>query len=239
MTLRLGRTHAYLIAGLVLAFVLGFGSGRGLFRGHDEPERAGGAAPLASSPPTVAGASEPELPGMDIEGRPSRGPADAPVTIVEFTDYECPFCRRHFQQTYPKLLATYGDEVKYVVRNLPLTNIHRQAEKAAEAAECAYDQGRFWEYHDRLFSRAPALGADSLARYAAELRLDESAFTRCLESGAKREAVLRDVRAAIRLGLTGTPTFFINGRRLVGAQPLPVFRSFIDEALRTTETGKK
>ncbi len=166
------------------------------------------------------------------EARPFRGPADAPVTVVEFTDYQCPFCTRHFQQTYPKLLQEYGDRIKYVVRNFPLIQIHGDAAKAAEAAECAFDQGRFWEYHDRLFENNAALDGKSLKRYAEDLGLNAPRFNQCLDSGKKSRIVALDLEDGRRYGIRGTPTFFINGRILVGAQPYEVFSYHIDTALQ-------
>ncbi|NIW36059.1 MAG: thioredoxin domain-containing protein [Gemmatimonadetes bacterium] len=167
-----------------------------------------------------------------LGARPSRGPADASVTVVEFTDYQCPFCTRHFEQTYPLLMQQYGDRIRYAVRNFPLVRIHPHAAKAAEAAECAHDQGRFWEYHDRLFENNAALDVESLKRYAADLDLEVSQFNKCLDSGRKSEIVARDLEDGSRLGVRGTPTFFINGRILVGAQPYPVFRDAVELALQ-------
>ena len=172
---------------------------------------------------------------VDYENRPYRGPADAPVIVIEFTDYQCPFCARYFQQTYPTLLTEYGDRIRYVIRNFPITSIHPHAAKAAEAAECAADQDTFWEYHDVLFQRQASLDVTSLKHYATELGLDGDRFEACLDSGEKAEIVAADVRDGRAYRLNGTPTFFINGRRLVGAQPLAVFEHFIEQALREAD----
>ncbi len=166
------------------------------------------------------------------EARPYRGPADAPVTIVEFTDYQCPFCTRHYQQTYPLLLEEYGDRVKYIVRNFPIVQNHPHAMKAAEAAECAFDQGKFWDYHDRLFENNTALNSKNLRRYAEDVGLDTLRFNECLGSGRKSQIVARDLEDGSRNGVRGTPTFFINGEVLIGAQPYEVFRYYIETALR-------
>jgi protein-disulfide isomerase len=174
------------------------------------------------SPPTTVKVS--------VSGRPSRGPEGAKVTVVEFTDYECPFCKRHFNETYPALIAAYEGRIRYVVRNFPLAR-HPLAPKAAEAAECAHEQGRFWEYHDVLF-RTEALDLESLKRHATGLGLDRSRFDQCLDSGAKAEVVRQDMEDGRRYGVSATPTFFINGEKLTGAKSLDVFRKMIDDRLR-------
>lgn len=212
------------MVGLLVGFVAGFAVASAL------PGR--GVASARRNPPQL---EEPGLgpvvaPDIAVARRPSRGTAGAPVTIVEFTDYECPFCRRHVQRTMPALLAVYGSRIRYVVRNYPIASLHPDAPKAAEAAECSHEQGRFWPYHDRLF-RATQLDEGSLKRYAAELRLDTAAFNRCLDTGAKAEVVAQDVREARAYGARGTPAFFINGRLLVGAKPYEVFAAYIDAVL--------
>jgi protein-disulfide isomerase len=171
----------------------------------------------------------------DLPGRPYLGPANAPVTFVEFTDYECPFCGRYFQETYPTLLAVYGDRIKFAIRNFPLMSIHPRAAKAAEAAECAADQDRFWEYHDMLFENQDALGVASLKQYATDLGLSRVRFAECLDSGEKAAVVAADVRDGRAYMLNGTPTFFVNGRRIVGAQPLAVFELYIEQALQEAD----
>lgn len=207
------RKYLFLIAGLLLGFAAGFITAR---------ETGGDASASAST-------SNSGRPTLAAEDRPSRGPSDAPVTIVEFTDYECPYCRRYYRQTYHQLLEEYGDEIHYVVRNYPLS-IHPNARKAAEAAECAHNQDRFWDYHDHLFENADALEPSDLKSYARELGLDGGQFDECLESGAESETVDQDMSTGRRLGIRGTPTFFVNGSPLVGAQPLSAFRSAIQRA---------
>ena len=168
---------------------------------------------------------------VPIDGRPSKGPEDAPVTLVEFTDYQCPFCESHFRETSPQLLARYEGRLKYVVLNFPVDDIHPQARKAAEAAECAYEQRKFWEYHDLLFQDQQSLGVDNLKQYAVVLGLDKNDFDTCLDSGSTAERVVRDVRVGLTAGVRGTPTFFINGRMLEGSQPLRSFEAIIDSVL--------
>ncbi|MDH3297939.1 MAG: DsbA family protein [Gemmatimonadota bacterium] len=213
------KTAAVLVAGLAIGFGLGF-SVRG-------PVSAGGSDTMEGR--TVRSASR--TPFL-IEGRPFQGPEDAPVEFVEFTDYECPFCRRFHDTTYPEIRRRYDGRVKWVVRNFPLTQIHPNAALAAEAAECALEQGRFWDYHDLLFERHDQLSRSDLKGHARELDLDGEQFDRCLDSGEKRLAVQNDLRDGFRFGVTGTPTFFINGQVVVGAQTPEVVSAFIDVALQ-------
>lgn len=156
--------------------------------------------------------------------------AAAPVTIVEFSDFECPYCKQ-VVPTLTQLLSRYPEKVKLVFRDFPLDSIHPQARKAAEAARCAEDQGKFWEYHDALFANAPKLGAEELAAYARQVGLDVASFQRCLGSGTHAAAVQKSVDEGIRLGVTGTPAFFINGELLSGAQPLDAFARVIEREL--------
>ena len=225
---RLRKANLNVVMGLLAGLLLGLGLGRASTQWFRETA-------TADTNPTVPEYATAPVVEIDTAGRPARGPANAPVTIVEFTDYECPFCGQYARQIYPTLIAEYGDRVRYVVRNLPIGSLHPNAVKAAEAAECAAVQGRFWEYHDRLFERQ-ALGLDEerLKRHATEVGLDGDRFSECLDSGAMEEVVFKDLADAARHGLSGTPTFFINGRKLVGAQPFSVFQSFIEEAIQDT-----
>ncbi len=169
--------------------------------------------------------------GIELEGRPLYGPKDAPVTIIEFTDYECPFCQRYTLTTYPALLKKYGDQVNYAVRHFPVSYQHRRAHKAAQAAECAGDQDKFFVYHDVLFKNNRMLDDKSLVGYAAQVGLNTEVFEACLESGAKSTVVDDDVQAGIARGLQGTPSFMVNGSLIVGAQPAEVFHRYIDREL--------
>ncbi len=196
----------------------------------DEPSVAASAV----SPATQPAAGQPTLPAVvdvSVDDDPARGPEDAAVTIIEFSDFQCPYCGRFFQQTLPQLMAQYGDRVRFVYRDFPLDQIHPNARNAAIAAECADDQGKFWEYHDVLFSNQQALGVADLKRYAEQLGLDVAAFSQCLDSQKYNDEVNADLRDGLQAGVTGTPTFFINGRRVVGAQPLQTFQTLIDQAL--------
>jgi protein-disulfide isomerase len=161
---------------------------------------------------------------------PSLGRSSAPVTVIEFSDFQCPFCQR-VAPTLKKVRDTYGDKVRIVWKDFPLTQIHPQAFKAGEAAHCAGDQGKYWEYHDRLFANQQQLQLDELKQHATALGLDAAAFNACLDSSKYGERVRDGVAQGTRLGVNSTPTIYINGRMLSGAQPYETFVSVIDEEL--------
>jgi protein-disulfide isomerase len=158
------------------------------------------------------------------------GPEDALITIVEFSDFQCPFCRRWHEEVYEPLLAAYPGKIRMVYRHLPLTSIHPDAFSAAEAAMCAGEQEAFWQYHEKLFS-SETLGSEVYTQYAQELSLDVTAFEACMTEHRYQEAIQTDSDFAINLGISSTPTFFINGLAIVGAQPLDVFKQVIDKEL--------
>ena len=161
-----------------------------------------------------------------------KGGKDAKVTIVEYSDFECPFCGRAFP-TVEQVMETYGDDVRLVYRHFPLNSIHPQAQKAAEASECAADQGKFWDYHDKLFANQDGVsaGVTQFKKWAVELGLNAAKFNSCLDSGEKAAAVQEDADSGSAAGVTGTPAFFINGVSVVGAQPFSTFKQVIDEQL--------
>jgi predicted DsbA family dithiol-disulfide isomerase len=161
---------------------------------------------------------------------PSRGKADAPVVLVEYTDYQCPFCVRA-QPTIQAIRQRYGDSVVHVFKNLPLP-MHQQARLAAEAALCAGDQGKFWELHDWLFANKDNISLDTLTVQAGELALDVPAFTACVNDGTHRAQVEADTAEANGFGIRGTPGFVLNGRVITGAQPLETFIAVIDDELK-------
>jgi protein-disulfide isomerase len=163
---------------------------------------------------------------------PSIGPVDAPVTIVEFSDYECPFCQRA-EPVLEQVLEQYEGKVRFVYRHFPLENIHPNAKPASVAAFCAGEQGKFWEYHALVFEAPDGLEADGLAKYAMALELDGESFEACLASDAAAASVQSDIQAGSSAGVTGTPAFFINGIPLKGAQPVSEFKRIIDEELAT------
>ncbi len=152
------------------------------------------------------------------------------VVIEEFSDFECPFCGRAFP-TVDRILDEYGDQVEFVYKHFPLTSIHPRAQKAGEASECARDQGKFKEYHDKLFQNQRALEITNLKQYAADLGLNTDKFNSCLDNSDKASVVNNDLAEGRQRGVTGTPTFFINGQKLVGAQPFENFKAVIDAQL--------
>jgi len=161
---------------------------------------------------------------------PMQGPADAPVVLVEYTDYQCPYCVRA-QPTIEAVRERYGDLVVHVFKNLPLP-MHAQAKLAAEAALCAGDQDKFWQMHDWLFANKDNISHDTLAAQAAALSLDVPTFTSCVKDGTYRAQVDAETAEANSFGIRGTPGFVINGRVLSGAQPLDQFIAVIDDELR-------
>jgi protein-disulfide isomerase len=173
---------------------------------------------------------------------PIKGGEAAALTLVEFSDYQCPFCRRHFQNTVPQLEREYIEtgQLRYVFRNFPMESLHPQALKAAEAANCAGEQQKYWEMHDRLFANAEQLAPESLADHAAGIGLDREAFNACLESGRQAEKIQKDIAEGSKLGVIGTPAFFLgvsdgsnikDVKRIRGAQPFALFKQQIDALL--------
>ena len=197
-----------------LSGVVAGGDGEGESEGEDEVTTSPAAAVSAAS-----------------DDDPSWGPEDAAVTIVEFSDFQCPFCARFAMGTMPQIREAYGDRVRFIYRDFPLPAIHQFAQKAAEAAQCAHEQGAFWEYHDLLFANQNALSVDDLKRYAQEVDLDSGDFDECLDSGKNTPEVLLDLRDGRSAGVTGTPGFLINGLFLKGAQPFEQFQQVIDQLL--------
>lgn len=173
----------------------------------------------------------PDLPRYEVkEGeQPALGKDAAPVTIVEFSDFQCPYCQQA-SSMLKELRNSYGDRVRIVFRDFPLSQ-HPDARPAAAAAHCADEQGRFWDYHDVLFGNPQELGADKLKEYAGDLKLDLEAFESCLSSTRPEKAIVADESEAQRLGIQGTPAIFINGVKLIGLLPLPLMKSLIDHEL--------
>jgi protein-disulfide isomerase len=163
------------------------------------------------------------------EGDPAAGPEDAPVTIVEFSDFECPYCSR-VVPTLKRVKEEYGDQVRLVFKQYPLPS-HPHAQKAGEASLCAHDQGKFWELHDAMFEDQQNLGPEALVAKAERLGLDVGTFRECLQSGRYAEAVEEDLREGARAGVSGTPAMFVNGRLVSGAVPYEQIAQVIDEEL--------
>ena len=170
-----------------------------------------------------------------MDGGPAKGSATAPITIVKFEDFHCPFCKR-VQPTFTELFSKYDGKLKLIHRDFPLDQLHPQARKAHEAGRCAEEQGKFWAYHDALYANAPKAAPDQLKAYAQEVGLDMATFEQCVNSSKYQEAVQQDVEEGTRAGVTGTPAFFINGRMLSGAQPLEKFAEIIDDELARIPT---
>lgn len=174
-----------------------------------------------------------ELPRTEVAsaGFPARGPEDAPVTIVEFGDFECPYCYRVIA-ALDRILEDYGESVRLVYRQFPLRAIHPHAQKASEASLCAHEQGRFWEMHDAIYAVRGSAGVDALKQMARELGIEAERFSVCLDSGRYAPEVEADMQAGSKAGVTGTPALFINGRFLSGAQPYEVIARIVDDELR-------
>ena len=160
---------------------------------------------------------------------PVRGPETAPIEIVEFSDFECPYCQRA-TNTIARILDEFGDQIRFVYQDYPLPS-HPNAFKAAEAGNCANDQGEFWPFHDRLFESQGSLDVASLKTYASELGLEAEAFAACLDSGRHASRVERDLEIGSGYGVSSTPTLFVNGRAVVGAMPYESFVEIIQEEL--------
>jgi protein-disulfide isomerase len=172
---------------------------------------------------------EPYRVPVEVADAPVRGNPKAPVTVLEFSDFQCPYCGQA-RPTVTRVRETYGDRVRWVFRHFPL-DFHAQARKAGEAAACAGEQGKFWEMHDRLFASQGKLRPADLKEHAAATGLDPAKFGQCLDSGRHADSVERDAEYGARHGVSGTPAFFVNGRPLVGAQPFDAFAQVIDDEL--------
>ncbi len=232
-TVTFKRSHFYAIM-TVLAFSVGLLLGYVVW-GYQPNGGQAQTAQAAGQPSNTGNAPATEAPqftryDIPTDGFPTLGPADAPITIVEFSDYQCPFCRRWHQEVYEPLLAAYPGKIKVVYRNLPLTSIHPDAQAAAEAAMCAGDQDAYWPFHNKLFS-SESLDQQTFIQYAQELSLNVDAFKTCITEQKFKEEIQKDSDFAINLGVRSTPTFFINGLAVVGAQPLDVFKQVIDKEL--------
>ena len=178
-------------------------------------------------------ASRPKAQPLDetrLASDPTIGPTSAKVVITEYGDFGCSSCRAwHDAGIMEQVIAAYGDQVQFVWKDFPV--ITAQSPKAAEAGQCAFDQGKFWEYHDYIYENVYALGADDLKSYAAQLGLNTEQFNACLDSGQNRAKVEQNLDEARSLGLPGTPSFLVNGKKLVGPPSLETLKSSIDEIL--------
>jgi len=194
----------------------------------------GGLAPTPSGANQGSGASPFSEVSGDIPtaGQPVLGQTLAPVTMIEFSDFQCPYCQRFSLETFPELKTKYVDtgKMKVVFINFPLQG-HTYAEPAAEAAECAFNQNKFWEYQDKLFENQSQIDQTSLKKYAREIGLDGEKFDSCLDSQQFQNAVKDDVAIGRKIGIQGTPAFVINGTLIPGAYPASEFEKVIDGEL--------
>lgn len=198
---------------------------------------------VAARPQAPAGPPDPVGVVLDVTGAPSKGDKNAKYTVVEFSEYQCPFCGRHVRDTIPQLDKEYiqPGKVKYVFLDFPLESIHKNAFKAAEAGNCATEQGKFWEFHDRLFANQQKLEPAQLTEHAKAVGLDAAKFQQCLDSGKYAAEVRKDIAEGGKAGVTGTPTTLIgltqpNGKVKVlkairGAQQFTSFKATLDELL--------
>lgn len=233
-TITFKRSHFYSVlsvltfaAGILIGYLI-WGTGLLQRLGVSSQTASQVSGPVVGAPVTA----EPQYMRYDIptEGSYSRGPSDAPITIVEFSDYQCPFCRRWHAEVSQALFAAYPGQIRLVYRNLPLTSIHPDAFSAAEAAMCAGEQNVYWDYHDKLFG-GELLGNGVYLQYAKDLSLDLPTFEACLNDRKYQADIQSDSDFALNLGVRSTPTFFINGLAIVGAQPLDIFKQVIDKEL--------
>ncbi len=192
-------------------------------------------------PPQVGGETRVKNTAVSADDDPVLGEAKAPVTIIEFSDFQCPFCRKFWRETLPEIKKNYIDsgQVKLVYRDFPLP-MHPAAEISAEAGECADDQGKFWDWHDKLFSEQDKDGESTvqyevsdIKKWGNEIGLNTSQFTACLDSQKFKDEVAKDVADGQAADVAGTPMFFVNGTMVRGSQPFSNFQKIIDEALKT------
>jgi protein-disulfide isomerase len=214
-------------AGIFLGQFLSTGAILGNARTEESPPSPAALPDQAALPP-----AKPIEETGGVGSLPPKGNESAPVTIIEFSEYQCPYCGKYVRETLSQLDKEYiqTGKVKYYFRDFPLS-FHQYAQKAAEAARCANDQGKLWEYHDKVFEEQDLLSLEKLKEWAEGLGLNAGEFNKCLDEGKYKEAVKKDFSDGQAAGVQGTPSFFINGKPLRGAQPYESFKTAIDEAL--------
>jgi len=226
------RTHVYATL-LPLAFVVGLTVGY-LFWGRSVDPVPTAAPPAVNIEVPAAQNQVPqdvrryEIPEDDD---PVYGPDSAPITIIEFSDFECPYCKKWHLEVWPRLLEAYPEQIRLVYRDFPLTNIHANAIPAASAANCAGEQDHYWEFNELLYNTKDSLNKSVYQAFANDLNLDTDSFSECLESGRQNDEIMADFEFAANIGVSSTPTFFVNGIPVVGAQPFEVFSQLIDSEL--------
>ncbi len=189
---------------------------------------------LKAKTPVVISLEPPRLAVSAAKGA-TKGLPNAPIEMIEFSDFQCPFCQRA-HATVEQVLATYGDRIRFVYRHYPVQG-HAAAKPAAEASECAKEQGKFWPFHDRLFANTSKLSDADLKAHAAAVGVDTATFNACVDSHKYRSVVEADARDGDAVGVNGTPAFYINGRMISGAQPFEVFKKLIDDELQRKAHG--
>lgn len=226
------------ITTVCLALVLGIfltGKAPGLIAAA-APTQQAAAAPTDTNPtaedPTAAAPTQP-VKAVDEKVDHIRGNKNAKVTLIEYADFECPYCSKH-AATLDQILKDYPNDVRLVFRNFPLLSLHEEAEKAAEAAECAGVQGKYWEMHDEIFkaNTAGTMSVDQWKKVAASLKLDTAKFNTCLDSGETAARVSQDETDGMAAGVQGTPATFVNGQLVEGAVPIASLKSLIDAELK-------
>lgn len=234
--------NTFLVFALVIfAFLLGMLTNKVIYLEKMNKDTA--AAPTANAVAAEDSGITPPPQVVDVEAGhlPILGNNDAKVTVVIFSDFQCPFCKRYFDDSHSQLNEEYvkTGKVKLAFRHYPLTSIHPNAQKSGEAAECANEQGKFWDYHDLLFKNQEAwsqLSGEAITTaftdYAGELSLNTEQFRTCLETDKFQQAVVDDTTAGTNVQVDGTPTFFINGYRIVGAVPYAEIKQAIEDALK-------
>tara|TARA_Y100000034_G_C6763987_1_gene340479 strand:- start:20 stop:739 length:720 start_codon:yes stop_codon:yes gene_type:complete len=230
-TIKLKKSSIWKITTVVLGLAFIISLGFNIF-GGDGDITGNAVAQPGNNNPTPTGVANVRAEDF-IDDDPVLGDENAPLTIVEFSDFQCPFCARFHSQTLSQIKTEYIDtgKVKFVYRDLPLTSIHPQAMPAAEASECADDQGKFWEYHDILFERQSSLSSSNYVKWAEELGLDTNEFQECLDSNKHKDEVNNDLRDASSAGGRGTPYFIVGNQALSGAQPFAAFQQAIEAQL--------
>jgi protein-disulfide isomerase len=182
--------------------------------------------------PTIAGGGGNAASSASAKDDPSWGPANAKVTVVEFADFECPYCRQWYASVYDRLYQTYGDKVRFVYRDYPLTSLHANAMPAAVAADCAGAQGRYWDYFRLLYGDPRGLGNSQYLQYAQETGLNVSQFSSCISSNKYDNEIQLDIQDGERLGVNGVPAFFVNAQLISGMQPFETFQQAIERELK-------
>ncbi len=235
-------THVVYIVLLIAFLVIGYLVGNLFPLKETGKSVAADAAPTQANPnaaaPQAPAAPDPEQVKKDLKmgHLPVKGNENAKVTMVEFSDFECPFCGRFYSETLSQLITEYVDtgKMKIYYRHYPLS-FHPKAVPLAHASECANDQGKFWEMHDKIFENAATVATatdDTIKGWGAELGVDAATFNSCYDAKTHQAKIDEDFTAGGAVGVSGTPTFYINGKQLVGAQPFAAFKAIIDEELK-------